>query len=170
MNFKGNFSKPICTNPGGIREFSFVPVEDVSDLEMDLFSFILTDITFKPGQSWSKGYSTHEKLLVDQDIVDSDHGPIYKPFISGFHPGYNYYLEKLFNNMCTTRFIIDVIDNNGERYVLGTIENGLHFSWKYTSGDQIRKLNGYSFRFAHDSFQSRLRYNEGNEIALPDVL
>ncbi len=169
MNFKSNFTKPECTNPGGILSFSFVPVEDVTEMVVDNFNFILRSISLRPGATWLKGYSTFEKLKVEQDVVESDHGPIYKPYVSGFHPGYNYLLEKIFNHM-TGRFIVDVIDNNGERYVLGTIENGVHFSWQYSSGDQIRKLNGFSYRFYQDSPASRLRYNEGNAIPVPDVL
>ncbi len=168
--FTSNFTKPKCQNVGSIRDFKFVPVSFVSDMVINELDGILLEINLSVGLEWLTGYSTIEKRIVDESSEDTDNGTIFKPVFAGFFPGYNYLIEKLFTHMASGRFILDIIDNNGERYVLGRVENGMNFSWKHSTGTAPKSLQGYSFRFYQDSQYPKLRYNEGVAVPFPDVL
>jgi hypothetical protein len=168
--FNSNFTKPTCKNVGSIRSFLFIPEAQVDEMSINEMDNILNSISLIGGAAWLKAYSTVERIGVEEETENTDQGTIYRPVLSGFYPGYNYLIEKIFAQMSPIRFIIDVIDNNGERYVLGRQGNGMHFQWKYTTGNAPRSLQGYTFRFYHESSYPRLRYNLGVAVPVPDVL
>lgn len=160
-----NFPPIDCgVNLGGILSFRFTPVENVESIDYNPISQIFYDITLKSGKIWYDGYSTFEKKLVNSVQNESPNGPLYKNELKGFFPGHNWQVEKLFNVMVQfgAKFIVDYTDNNGERVLLGTIENGIKFGYEYTTQDLVKKLHGYNYRFYHDSALPKLTwYNSG---------
>lgn len=145
-------------NLGGILSFRFVPVEEVKNIQYNRYSFIYDDITL--WTDWLKGYSTFEKKLVNSILTSSANGSFYKNELKGFFPGHSFFIEKLFAIMAQIgrRFVVEYTDYNGQRVLLGTKENGLQFSYEYTTQDAVKKLNGYSYRFYNDSETPRLTY------------
>lgn len=155
-----SFPKVTCqTNPGSIREFSYIPIDEVDEVDWNTLSYIVNSISILPGKSWKTGYSTFTKLQVNEPTTETGNGTLFTPELRGFYPGYNWYLEKLFVHLAAGgRFVLDVTDNNGKRYLLGTKENGLKFTWVYNSQDEPKKLPGYTYRFYMESNQPRLSF------------
>jgi hypothetical protein len=152
-------------NMGGIKSFRFIPIEMVESIDSNLHSFVFYDITLKAGKTWKDGYSTMEKALVNSVNTESPNGPLWKNELKGFYPKSRWNIEKLFAMLSMSgRFIVDYTDNNGERVLLGTLQNGVKFGYEYTTQDAVKKLHGYNFRFYHDSSLPKLTWYDSTII------
>lgn len=134
-------------NPGGLRNFKFIPALLVKTYPFISSSQVLEALTFLPEVDWLNGYSTPDTLLFDEDSESSENGPMYKQEVSGFAPGDKLALIDLMNDMEGQSFVIRTTDYSGQLRLIGSHGTPLTFSAKYTSGSGRSNSKGYQFKF-----------------------
>lgn len=141
-------------NIGGMFTFKFIQSRYVTSIPPWLNDTITDLVGYGVPigeEAWKDGYSSMESLKWSEDAVGDPNRPKYKQELVGFCPEFNPVLEKLFAEMVREgRFVLDCFDNQNRRILAGTISNGMHFEYKFTTGEQAKKRKGYAFRFFRD--------------------
>jgi len=138
-------------NLGGIYLFKFTPADDVQSISEPIDGFITKEISLKPDARWFDFYGTEGTMQFSEEDANSNDGALYNKKLTAITPKQRTELDQLFYKMRNRRFILDVIDNNGLRKIVGSIEEPLKFSNKGDTKNQASGRNEYAIEFACQS-------------------
>lgn len=137
-------------NLGGLYHFRFIPKNDVNSIPVAISGKICEPVELKSGARWFDFYATEGTQSFNEDQQTNDHGNYFKLKLSGSTPKIRTEVSDIFNEMKDQEFIIDCTDNNGNRRLIGTINEPLRFSFKSDTGNGAQNKNAYSFEFYGD--------------------
>lgn len=146
-------------NLGGIYSFKFIPVTDVQSIPSTLNGAIHNEVNIKTNTRWYEGYCTIETMNFSDNQEDSDHGAFHTKEFLGIVPKDRPELIDLFNGMKNKRFILDLVDNNGTRKLVGTVEEPLNFSSGFDTKANIAGRNEYKISFKGQGVAKSPIYN-----------
>jgi hypothetical protein len=86
-----------------------------------------------------------KSVKFDEVPKETDSGKLIDYTVSGFYPGHAPDISELFDEMMDQPFMLDTIDNNNQRRLLGNLNNPVSFKFNYSSPPGGRP--GYSFSF-----------------------
>lgn len=154
-----NFPAYNFENFGGARSFSFIPVTDVASIPFSISSMLTSAVFLKSTKAWYTGLAVLRSLAFNEKLIESNAGKAYEYTISGIYPRQNSTMLSLFDDMARRRFILDIIDNNNERRLVGTVTNGARFTYSYNSGENTNQRPDYNFTFTFRHFKPAPFYN-----------
>jgi len=134
-------------NLSGVRSFRFIPVVDVAFIPDAISSLITGPLILKTAKRWYNGYVIQKTSNYFADSGDGPNGPFYKFSFEGYNPRISQAGSENLTEMIRYRFLLDLIDNNGNRRLVGNLKNGLSFHNKETPGVQGTGLNSYFIGF-----------------------
>lgn len=146
-------------NIGGIMLFKFVSTEAVQAIPQAINHIIASAITLKPGYNWHEFYGTPGTIELSEDQVDSEAGAFYKKTLKAVTPKIRPEIDVVFEDMKNRKFILDVIDNNGVRKIIGSVESGLKFISKANTKSEANQRNEYSIEFVGEGENKSYTYN-----------
>lgn len=138
-------------NLGGIYLFKYIPVDDVESISDPIDGFIAKEINLKPNSQWFDFYGTEGTMQFTEDPAASNDGTIYNKKLVAITPKHRTELDLLFHQMRNRRFILDIIDNNGLRKIVGSIQEPLKFLSKADTKSQASGRNEYAIEFSCNS-------------------
>jgi hypothetical protein len=153
-----NFPTKKLTNLGGLRSFKFIPDHYLLTYPVIRDGQITSALSILPGKTWFEGYATPETLDFNEDITDSENGPVVKQIISGFVPGDDPVLVNLLRKMVGVSFCVQFTNPKNEVRIAGTNGYPLTFSSKYSSGSARADSKGFRFEFSGESIYSAPAY------------
>jgi len=146
-----NFPNKKAYNPGGYREFLFLPDYSIETFPMILNGSAQVPVGLAPGATWFAGYSTPETLSFTEESKTDANGTWYQQVISGFAPGDKPELVALMENLEKGRFLVMLRDSQGIRRLVGTPYSPLELQSNFNSGDKRSDLKGFAFKFTGQS-------------------
>lgn len=154
-----NFPSYNFENFGGAKGFNFIPVTDVSEIPYTINKTLNSSVLIKSGKSWYSGLAVLRSLAFSEKVIATNAGIHFEYLISGIYPRQNAEIASLFEDMQRRRFILDITDYNNERRLVGTISNGMRFSFEYQSGENVSQRPDYNFTFSLQDFKPAPFYN-----------
>lgn len=139
-----DFPRNPLDNIGGMRFFRFAASDYVSSIPYPSGKIVTGPISFHLAYTWSVGYSPYD--AIDYELESIPDSKAYKFSIEGFAPKIQELTSSLFDEMKDHRFILDTYDNNGNRKLIGSIDNPVGFRYKEVSSKPGGR-NGYAFSF-----------------------
>lgn len=139
-------------NFSGIRFFRFIPEDHVRSIPgspIDTIRIVNGPLILKTGKRWFYGYAAFQTADYKEKGGGGPHGPTYKFSFNGFLPLISATQSQNVSDMEEHRFLLDCIDNNGNRKLVGNLETPLAFE----SSEDVKPPvgapngNGYAFSF-----------------------
>lgn len=143
-----DINKHCGDNLGGIFLFRVIPVDDVQSIPLLVDGKVCEPVILKTDKRWFDVYGTEGTMKYLEEPQTSEHGDFYKASITSFIPKGRSEVKAVLDEMKNKNFIIDIIDNNSFRRLVGTIAEPLKFSVGYDSGNKVTTSNGYSISFS----------------------
>ena len=143
---------------GGLYTFKFIPASDVASIPEAVNGAIYYPVVLKPDARWFDGYCTQETMSFSDRQQDDGHGAYHKKQFAGNVPKDRPELSNVFNDLKDGRYILDIIDNNGTRKLVGTIDEPLDFSSDVDSKAAVSARNEYKIMFAGDGIKKSPGY------------
>ena len=137
-------------NLGGVYFFRFIPKTDVSSISEPINGKVCEPVALIPGARWFDFYGTEGTKSLKEDQQQSDQGDYFRIKLSGSTPKVRTDVSNTLFDMKDQEFIVDCIDNNGHRKLLGTIKEPLRFSFVSDTGNAAQNKNAYAFEFTAD--------------------
>jgi hypothetical protein len=97
-------------------------------------------------------------MKYNEEKQQSPHGDYYKAKLTAFIPQDRSEVNNQLELMKNKLFIIDYTDNNGERKLVGTVENPLSFTDTMDTGANVPNRNGYTIEFSGDILKKSPTY------------
>lgn len=138
-------------NMGGLSTFNIVPSYSASPLPYYLGSKLTQPVVLKAGAMWTKGVSLLKSLKFEESTKETDAGTLYEYTIGGIYPGNSPEVAELFDEMKNKTFLLDIIDNNNQRRLIGTPSNPVKFKFVFSTKDQPSGRPEYSFTFTNST-------------------
>ena len=146
-----NFPTKKIYNPGGLKSFGFAPAVTLTGIPQTVAGATLSELVFKTGFNLLNGYATANTLQFTEDATENEQGVFYEQNLQGFVPLDTAQIIALFAEMLQMRFVCIAKDFNNAKRLVGSVENPLIFSYKYTSGNDRKDAKGYKFNFSRTS-------------------
>jgi hypothetical protein len=146
-------------NVGGIIRFNFIPVQDVDSIVMPVNNKVLEPLEVKEGKRWYCAYATLGTIGYTEEQSDTDNGGIFKRKFTAICPQDNDEMTDTLNAMRNQRFIIDYMDANGLRKLVGTIEEPLFFTSTLNTKTDMRGRNEHVISFYGDASHKAYVYD-----------
>lgn len=146
-------------NLGGVMLFKFIPVDDVQEIPTAINNMIASAVVLKPATRWYEFYGTIGTIEFNEDQSDSEAGSYFKKSLKAITPKNRTDVDLIFGEMKNRRFILDVLDNNGIRKIVGTIQEGLKFTSKASTKGEATQRNEYVIEFTGDGENKSPTYN-----------
>jgi hypothetical protein len=131
-----------CQNMAGCKALFFIPLEEISSItSLNENTKRLVPLV---GSNWAF-FDLYEIGFTSKP--DNDY---FSYSISGtFRDKEN--KNRLFSKMKNKRFVLKLIDNNNVPWLIGTLEEPMHFTFEYTSGKNPKQDKSYSIEFFGDT-------------------
>lgn len=142
-----SFPNPTAPNFAGNASFQFAPYPGISLLPVIKNMAVTSAIQFQTGYQLLQGLSSLDKLNFDEQIGTDDNGAPVAWQITGFYPGINPLVIKLFYEMTWFRHIVLIKDQTNQLRLVGH-SAPLIFTYSYNSGSVPGDPKGYTFQFA----------------------
>lgn len=146
-----SFPDPSGANIGGMWFFNFIESNLVSSIPPLINDAITIAPTLAGSASWKRGYNTQLTLGYKEKATNDVNRPKWTQELSGFCPEFNAGLQRLFKEMMQYRFVLDCLDNQEKRVIVGSPTNGMHFEYTFDSKPDAKGRKGYAYRFFRDS-------------------
>lgn len=153
-----NFPEKPTYNSGGLKKFFFVPFLGVSENPVVVAGSAVTPLGLFPGFSLLAGYATIHTLQFIEEQNENEHGIFYEQTLTGFAPSDTQEMMDLFTEMAQNRFLIMTSDYLGKKRLVGSSDNPLAFSYKFSTGNDRKDSRGYKFSFSGISTKAALDY------------
>jgi hypothetical protein len=153
-----DINKHCDDNLGGVYLLRFIPKTDVSSIALPIKGRVCEPVVLNAGACWYEFYGTEGTKNLKEDQQPSEHGDFFKLKLSGSTPKIRTSISDTLNEMKDKEFIIDCIDNNGHRRLLGTINEPLRFQFTSDTGNSAPNKNAYTFEFYGDVSKSPPTY------------
>lgn len=154
-----NFPEMNSENMGGCSAFNFIPQYFAESIPLYTGNQLISQVVLKSGCSWLIGLALPQTLKFDENIESSEAGDLYKYIVSGSYAGQASEIALLFDEMKNQPFILDILDNNNKRRLLGSMSNPLIFKFYYSSKDQPGSRPEYAFSFTYSTPKQAPFYN-----------
>lgn len=145
-------------NIGGVYLFRIVLSSDVIGIAERFNGKVCEPVTLKAGARWYDFYGTEGTMDLKEDQQENDHGSYFKIKLVASVPKIRTSIDETFEDMKNKKFIVDCIDNNGHRKLLGTISEPLQFKYSAGTGVGAPNKNGYSVEFYGDVVKNSPTY------------
>lgn len=145
-----DINKHCSDNIGGVYLLKFIPKTDVSSIPATINGKVCEPVILNSGARWYEFYGTEGTKSLKEDQQPSEHGDYFKLKLAGSTPKIRTDVSDIFNEMKDQEFIIDCTDNNGNRRLLGTINEPLRFQFTSDTGNGAANKNAYTFEFYGD--------------------
>lgn len=132
-------------NYGSVRQFWFVPVEDVE-------SVVENVVTVKDGKRWFEGGGIKYTLVFDEGKKETRSGAAYDPELKGEIARWSQELQDALDLMDGRHFLVVFKDRNGFNRLVGDTEQYLKFEYTTTTGQNVPDRNGVKFSFKGSRF------------------
>lgn len=153
-----NFPDKPSYNSGGLKTFSFLPVVGVASNAIVLANAAIEPVVFVAGYAFLKGYATINSLQFNDEPTENEHGIFHEQSLNGFTPGDSRELSNLFVEMLRMKFLVVAKDYLGNNKLIGTKENPLSFSYKFSTGNDRKDSRGFKFAFSGVGTQTAVNY------------
>ncbi len=164
-----NIDQFIGDNIGGLESFLFIPVDDAISIARPVNHIIQEAVVINVagGAQWFTAYITQGTLFYKEDKNKTVHGNPYNRSLVGFVPKDTEELAELFDEMGDVRFLIDCLDNNGKRKLVGSLDSPLVFASLMSSGEAPEGRNGHQLTFSGNASHKAYFYDpdEGSASA-----
>ncbi len=138
-------------NLGGVYLFKYIPADDVQSISDPIDGFITKEVSLKPDKQWFDFYGTEGTMAFSEDDSNTNDGTLYNKKVIAITPKQRTEIDVLFFKIRNRRFILDLIDNNGLRKIIGSIEEPLKFTNKGDTKNMASGRNEYAIEFACSS-------------------
>lgn len=134
----------------GLQSFWFIRVRDIDLPFPEAVNGVISDnINLVTDAVWSTGYCTRETGNSPREMKQSAQGNFLNKVFSGFVPGDNEELLKMFDqDMVDEHFILLYKDNNGNYKLVGNPEEYLSFEYKFEPGSRVSDRRGFLITFS----------------------
>lgn len=153
-----DINKPCDDNLGGLFLFNFIPVTEVQSIAEPIDSRVLEPVTTTTIGRWYECYASEGTMKFIEDLQQSDQGDFHKAKLSAFIPKDRTDIADQFEKMRNKDFIIDYIDNNGHRKLIGTLDYPLRFTYSLDTGATVPNKNGHTIEFYGDILKKSPTY------------
>lgn len=134
-------------NLGGIIRFKFIPVTDVESIASPIDHVITTPVILKTDKRWFSAYATMGTIGYTEASEQTANGGLFKRQLVAIIPKDDKDKAKLFNKMRNQRFIVDYVDSNGLRKLIGSLEEPVFFSSTQNTKTEMPGRNEHSISF-----------------------
>jgi hypothetical protein len=134
-------------NVGGNFKLRVAYVEEVQEIPTPIDGTVHLEVTLKPGGRWYDIYSTEGTINFKDASQTSDHGDYFAKSLEAFAPKDSTELVDAANRFRNRPLIIDLIDNNGTRKLIGTIDEPMYVSTSFDSKTQVSERAGTALSF-----------------------
>ena len=129
-------------NLGGNYRIKYAFVEDIAEIPEPHAGAIHSEVVMKAGTRWYEVYCTEASMQFKDAQEDSEHGASFVKELTGFVPKEREELNEALDALKNRRCVLDVIDNNNTRKLVGTISEPLYFSSSSDSKESTSGRNG----------------------------
>ncbi len=136
---------------GGNQTFLFAPTKTILSMPDVIDNSIISEISFLSGCGFLEGKYIPGTLDFSEKSVPSQGGDYFSTVVSGMVPKLTKEYLNLFTQMLKQRFMLNVVDNNGSKRIVGSIRAGAKFSFEQASSTTPAGASGFKFQFTLDS-------------------
>jgi hypothetical protein len=145
-------------NLGGVNSFKFIPDTDILAMPTNINNSFLEPVFINNGARWYNCYATQDTIRYTEEKEKSKHGDFFSIKFVAFIPKDTDELSNNLESMNNKNFVIDYIDNNGNRKLIGSKENPLQFKYSLDTGSSMPNRNGYQIEFTAQSIHKMPTY------------
>lgn len=146
-------------NIGGNFKIKIAYTEQVQEIPGTYNGAIHNDVAMKPGGRWFDVYCTEESIDFKDVQSDSDHGDFFNKTVTGFIPKDRADAIEFVEALKNRPIIIDLLDNNEVRKLVGTVEEPMYFKSSFESKDQVSGRAGTTITFSGSGIKRSPIYN-----------
>lgn len=146
-------------NVGGNYRLRIAYVEKVQEVPATVDGAIHHDVVMKAGGRWFDIYCSEGSIDFKDAQAESDHGGFFNKTVSGFIPKDRADVVEFVEALKNRPVIIDLIDNNEVRKLVGTLEEPMYFTASFESKDQTAGRAGTSITFTGACIKRSPIYN-----------
>lgn len=145
-------------NLGGNYLLKFIPVVEVASIPIAINERVCEPLVTAALGRWYDCYGTEGTIKFSEEIQPSPHGDYLLVKVSVFVPKGRNDVSRQLKQMKNQLFILDCLDNNRERRLIGTLTKPLQFRYSYDTGSTVPNRNGYTLEFYGNSIDSAPTY------------
>lgn len=153
-----DINKHCDDNLGGLYRFNFIPVSEVQSIAEPIGCKVLEPLETTTIGRWYECYASEGTIKFIEDLQQSEHGDFHKVKLSAFIPKDRTDITDQLEKMRNKNFIIDYIDNNGHRKLIGKLDEPLRFTYSLDTGSSVPNKNGHTIEFYGDIIKKSPTY------------
>lgn len=153
-----DINKPCDDNLGGLYRFNFIPVTEVQKIAEPIGCRVLEPLETTSIGRWYECYASEGTMKFNEDLQQNEHGDYHKVKLSAFIPKDRTDIGEQLEKMRGKDFIIDYIDNNGHRKLIGRLDTPLRFTYSLDTGSTVPNINGHKIEFYGDILKKSPTY------------
>ncbi|GAB3550632.1 hypothetical protein [Spirosoma fluminis] len=134
-------------NVGGNYLIRFTPVVGIQAMPTPATNGPTTPATFYSGYRWFDCYGTEGTKAFSEDEQTTDNGPIWNVTVNAFLPGDSAERRQQLAELVRHRFVVEIIDNNGQRRRVGSKLENLELSYEFKTGAAAGDRQGATLSF-----------------------
>lgn len=134
-------------NLGGVNTLKFIPVAGVASIAPVLGGAIHTGVVLNDNYAWYELPFTLETMGFKDEGQPSENGTFYNKQIVGIVPKHNAEKINFLSNTDNVKFIVDCLDNNGIRRLVGTVAEPLILIVSADTKTSVAGRNEYLLTF-----------------------
>jgi len=136
-------------NPGGNNLIQWALADDILIYPQVVDGVITQDLVFVAGRGWQTIRCIENSQSYDDEGSPTENGALYPVTIKGSVRGESAINRIRFANGANAqRFVVKIRDNAYLTKIAGTPNEVLTFKYKYTTGNNMPAMRGYSFEFS----------------------
>ena len=137
-------------NISGLAYLDFAPVSDVDSIDRPWQEEISQAVVFNPTKSFFRLAFSQETGKFSSPEEKNPSGSLHKAEVVGFTPLMRMATAAIFSEMREDLFVVVVTDNNGNKRLVGTLEEPLRFSFSESTESSYGVRQGYAWAFRRD--------------------
>jgi hypothetical protein len=145
-------------NLGGLNSFKFIPTTEVNSIVDAINGKVCEPLVVANLGRWYDCYATEGTIKFSEELQDSKHGDFFQLKLTAFVPKGRTDVSDQLEKMKNKNFIIDCLDNNERRVLVGTKEKPMRFKYSYDTGSGVPNRNGYTLEFYGVSIKNTPTY------------
>lgn len=153
-----DINKHCDDNLGGIFLFKFIPLTEVASIPQAINSKVLEPLVVNSLGRWYDCYGTEGTIKFSEEIQNSPHGDYHAIKLTSFIPKDRIDITDQLEEMRNKLFIIDYIDNNGYRKLIGNLAEPLQFKYSLDTGSSVPNRNGHTIEFYGNAIKKSPNY------------
>lgn len=151
--------RQVSDNIGSVIAFEFLEIKGVSVIPPTVRATIWNAVELVDGYRWQKGYGTEGTMSFKDEPANSENGGYHKKIFSANVPKDRPEINDLFNSMQNKKFILQIMDANGLKKLIGTIDEPLTFKSGYDTKANFQGRAEYQISFEGEGVDKSPFYN-----------